>query len=152
MLDLADEHSVKLPADNLEGLKDFMSVGENLTNLEEYIARFDITLSVLQTPDALRRSAYELGLDCHVDGVRYLEVRYSPILHTLKGMTMAESVEAVKDGLEKAQEETGILWGIIICGIRHINPETSLKLADLTVQFIVVELCALNLHWHRFTV
>ncbi len=89
----------------------------------------------MQTPESLVRSAYELGLDCHTDGIRYIEARYSPILHTHQGMTMAESVESVKEGLERAEKETGILWGIIICGIRQISPEISLKLADLAVQF-----------------
>lgn len=135
MLELAAEQNVKLPANSLEGLNKFMSVGENLVSLEEYIRRFDITLSVMQTPQALIRTAYELGLDAHADGVKYFEVRYSPILHTKQGMTMAVSVEAVKTGLQQAESEVGIKWGIIICGIRHISPEVSLKLADLTVQF-----------------
>ncbi len=135
MLEIAAEQKIKLPSDTLEGLNKYMAVGENLVSLEEYIARFDITLSVMQTPAAVSRTAYELGLDAHADGVKYIEVRYSPILHTQQGMTMAESVESVKEGLEKAEVQVGIKWGIIICGIRHISPEVSLKLADLTVQF-----------------
>ena len=37
-----------------------LSVGQKRVTLEEYISRFDITLSVMQTPDSLSRIAYEL--------------------------------------------------------------------------------------------
>ena len=135
VLELASNQHVNLPSHNLDQLKKHLSIGKNKGTLEEYIARFDITLSVMQTPDSLERIAYELAVDCHSDGVRYLEVRYSPILHTEKGMTLAESVENVKSGLNRAMHDFGIQSGIIICGIRHISPEVSLKLADLAVQY-----------------
>jgi adenosine deaminase len=135
LIDLADKQKNKLPTMDPDELHKILSVGDNLGTLEDYIHRFDITLSVMQTPEALTRCAYELAEDCHNDGVRYLEVRYSPILHTNHGMTLPESVTAVRQGLENAQNDFGIKSGIIICGIRHIPPEISLKLADLTVQF-----------------
>ena len=135
VIDLAMKQKVDLPTFDKDLLKSKLSIGENIGTLEEYIARFDITLSVMQTPNSLERTSYELAEDCHKDGVRYLEVRYSPILHISKGMTMAESVENVKLGLKRAEKNFGIQCGIIICGIRHISPEVSLKLADLAVQF-----------------
>ena len=50
-------------------------------------------------------------------------------------MTLAESVDAVKQGLQNAEEDFGILTGIIICGIRNISPEISLALAKLAVEY-----------------
>ena len=50
-------------------------------------------------------------------------------------MTGAESIEAVKRGLGQAEDDFGIRTGIILCGIRNISPEVSLRLADLAVQF-----------------
>ena len=135
ILDLAEKQKVKLPANNQQNLAKILVVQGTVNNLEEYLERFDITLSVLQTPESLIRTAFELAEDCWNDGVRYLEVRYSPILHTQKGMTSSESVDAVKKGLEQAEKEFGIKTGIILCGIRNISPEVSLKLADLAVQY-----------------
>lgn len=135
ILELAENQKVPLPAGNEKDLSEILAVDGKVKNLEEYLERFDITLSVLQVPEALKRTAYELAEDCWNDGVRYLEVRYSPILHTQKGMTISESVDAVKKGLEEAEKDFGILTGIIICGIRNISPESSLKLADLAVQY-----------------
>jgi len=62
-------------------------------------------------------------------------VRYSPILHQQKGLPLHHIVQAVLEGLRDARKKYGIHTGVIICGMRHINPETSLKLADLTVAF-----------------
>ena len=89
----------------------------------------------MQTPQALSRTAYELIEDVSKENVRYIEIRYSPILHTEKGMTMGESVEAVRNGLKRGQKDFGVKSGIIVCGIRNISAAASLKLADLTVRY-----------------
>ncbi len=100
ILDLAKKQKVELPTKDPEQLRSMIAIGDRLGSLEDYIARFELTLNVLQTPEALERAAYELAEDSWNDGVRYMEVRYSPILHTREGMTGAESVEAVKRGLD----------------------------------------------------
>ena len=135
ILELATLQKVQLPADNQDDLNKFLAIKGKMKNLEEYLKIFDITLSVLQTPESLQRVSFELAEDCWNDSVRYVEVRYSPILHTQKGMTSSESVDAVKMGLDQAEAEFGIKTGIILCGIRNISPEVSLKLADLAVQY-----------------
>lgn len=135
ILDLAKQHGVTLPADTPEGIRAACHAGELCDSLEDYLKAFDLTLSVLQTPDALQRAAYELAEDCAKENVRYLEVRYSPILHTQKGMKLPNVVDSVLDGLAQAERDFGIQSGVIICGIRNINPETSMRLAELTVAY-----------------
>tara|TARA_Y100000590_G_scaffold118306_1_gene135358 strand:- start:15321 stop:16391 length:1071 start_codon:yes stop_codon:yes gene_type:complete len=135
ILDLGQRYNVSLPASNPEDLIKLLCIGKKRGTLEEYIARFDITLSVMQTPEALTRIAFELIEDVAAENVRYIEVRYAPILHTRMGMTLEEAVEAVQDGLIKGEKAFGVKSGIIICGIRHISPEASLKLADLCVRY-----------------
>ena len=135
ILDLAKKDKVTLPTSSSEKLSKLLVIGKTRGSLEEYIKRFDITLSVMQTPQALSRTAYELIEDVAKENVRYIEIRYSPILHTGKGMTMGESVEAVREGLKRGQKDYGVKSGIIVCGIRNISAEASLKLADLTVRY-----------------
>ncbi len=135
VLDLADQQKVSLPHHDLEGLRSSLVIGEKRGSLEDYIKRFDITLSVMQFPESLERCAFELIEDVSKENVRYIEIRYSPILHTQNGMTLGETVEAVQRGLTKGKKEFGVRSGIIICGIRHISPEASLKLADIAVRY-----------------
>jgi adenosine deaminase len=44
-------------------------------------------------------------------------------------------VQAVLEGLALAERRHDIKTGVILCGIRHISPEESNRLADLTVAF-----------------
>ena len=135
ILDIAQKNNIELPTSNKVKLNKLLSIGNKRVTLEEYIARFDITLSVMQTPSELSRISYELIEDVSKENVRYIEVRYSPILHTMKGMTLEDAIISVRSGLEKGYKDFGVKSGIIICGIRHISPEASLKLADLCVKF-----------------
>jgi adenosine deaminase len=135
ILDLAQRQNVSLPSYDASGLTKILTIGKKRGSLEDYIARFDITLSVMQTPDSLKRIAYELIEDVAAENIRYIEIRYSPILHTSNGMTLDEAIFSVRDGLKKGEKDFGVKSGIIVCGIRHISPEASLKLADLCVRF-----------------
>ncbi len=137
ILELAEQQGVKLPggAKTEKKLADAIHMGEICTDLNDYLKAFDVTLSVMQTEEALYRVAYELGEDMAKENVRYTEVRYSPLLHTEKGLSFPVIVEAVAEGLRDAKRKYGIMSGQIICGIRHITPETSLRMAELCVAF-----------------
>jgi adenosine deaminase len=135
ILELAREQGVKLPAETPEGLRKAIHAGQNCESLEDYLTAFDVTLAVLQTEDSLRRVAYELATDCANENVRYLEVRYSPVLHTRRGLKPTTIVDAVLEGLRAAKRETGIKSNVIICGIRHMDPTTSVRLAELAVAY-----------------
>ena len=135
MLELAEQQGVKLPSDTPEGLRRAMHCGENTGSLLEYLKAFDITLSVMQTEDALYRIAHELAEDAAAENVRYMEVRYSPMLHVRKGLRLVAVVEAVLAGLRQAYQDHGIESNVIICGIRNISPESSLEMARLAVAY-----------------
>jgi len=135
ILELAEQQKIRLPADDEEGLAKAIHQGEVCKSLEDYLVAFDITLSVLQTEEALYRVAYELALDAAEENVRYLEVRYSPALHQQKNLKMTTVIDAVLEGLRVAKRETGIKCGVIVCGIRHINPQMSIRLAELSVAY-----------------
>jgi adenosine deaminase len=135
ILDLAEKQRVALPADSPDALARALHMGRECASLEDYLTAFDVTLSVLQTEEALYRAAYELAVDCAAENVRYLEVRYAPVLHTRNGLKPTTIVDAVLEGLRAAKRETGVKSNVIICGIRHIDPRTSLRLAELAVAY-----------------
>src|SRR3989441_707854 len=97
-------------------------------SLEEYLTKYEITLSVMQTAPALERIAYEFVVDAAADGVRYVEVRYSPLLHR-PALTLTQAIEAPLAGIRRAEGETGTKVGLIVCGIRTRPPAESLELA-----------------------
>jgi adenosine deaminase len=132
MLELAREYGQTMPVDDPEALREHMVV-KDAHNLEEYLERFTITLSVMQRAEAIERIAYELATDASRDGVRYLEARYAPVLNIREGLSLDEAVEAAARGLARAEREHDIVARIIVCGLRHLEPAVSLRLAKLAV-------------------
>ena len=130
---MAREQGVRLSVGSLRDLRRFLSGLASGVSLPRYLKAFDLTLRVLQEREALERAAFELAEDAHEERVRYMEVRYCPALHTKRGLTMDETVEAVTAGLERARRRYGIWTGTIVCGIRHLSPRLSLRLAELAV-------------------
>lgn len=135
ILELAEQQKVRLPADDAESLRKLLVVGEDCRSLEDYLKAFELTLSVMQDAESIERIAYELVADAADENIRYLEVRYSPILHTRRGMRLTHIVDAVNDGLKRGEREFGVTTGVIICGMRNINPEISYQLAELAVAY-----------------
>jgi adenosine deaminase len=134
MLEMAEEQKVKLPADTAEGLAPLVMARDGGT-LVEYLRAFDITLSVLQTEESLYRAAFELAEDCAKENLRYIEVRYSPMLHMQRGLPLTTIVEAVLAGLRDGKQKFGVRYGLIISALRQIDPKWSLRLAELAVAY-----------------
>ena len=134
LLELGREHHVAMPVNDVDGLRDFMIV-RDARNLEDYLNRFDITLSVMQTADSLERVAYELAEDAAAEGVRYIEMRYSPVLNTRHDLSLGEAVEAPLKGLERARRDHGIIARLIICALRNLPPGISMELSALAVAY-----------------
>src|SRR3984893_15553720 len=130
ILYLAERQRVELPAKDEDGLRKAMNLGQNCGSLVEYLKAFDVTLRVMQTEDALTRIAYELAEDSARENVRYMEVRYAPMLHTRRNLQLTTVVESVLLGLRQAQEKLGIESNVIICGIRNVSPEHSREMAE----------------------
>ncbi|HZO15250.1 MAG TPA: adenosine deaminase, partial [Polyangiaceae bacterium] len=135
IIELGRENQVELPEYDPDELRKAMKLGQNCGSLVEYLKAFDVTLRVLQTEQALQRVAYELAEDAARENVRLLEVRYSPMLHTRRGLKLVSVVEAVLGGLRAARDAYGIEANVIVCGIRNISPEHSLEMAELAVAY-----------------
>jgi adenosine deaminase len=133
MLELARDAGVTLPAADPESLARFMLV-QDARHLEDYLARFDITVSLLQTEAAIERVAYEMVEDAAADNLRYMEVRYDPHLSTHGGLTMDQVVAAQRRGFDRGAGDFGIRTGIINCTLRHYDPARSVEIARHSVR------------------
>ena len=134
MLDLGRELDRPMPAPDADSLREYMIV-DDARNLEDYLERFAITLSVMQTEPALERIAYELAEDAARDGVRYIEVRYAPVLNVREGLSLEQAVEAPLRGLARAESEHGVKGRVIVTAIRNMAPSVSQELAELAVAY-----------------
>jgi adenosine deaminase len=137
MLSLAKAQGKRevLPADSVAGLRDELRAVEQSDSLEAYLAWFQYAIPLLQTEEALRRAAYELAEDNAEENVRYLEVRYSPILHVDDGLSLEAVNDAVLDGLAQAERDFDLTTSLIICGLRDKFESASMRLAEMAVEY-----------------
>jgi adenosine deaminase len=135
MLELAEEQGVRLPTRNLTRLTRMLHAGRRTRSLGDYLKIFDLTLSVLQRREALYRVAFELAEDAAAENIRHLEVRYSPVLHRKRRLGWEDIVDPVIAGLRDAGSRNNMTTGVIICGIRSMDPKVSMTLAELAVAY-----------------
>jgi len=134
LLELAKDRRIQMPRQTPEELADFMRV-DDAQSLEDYLRRFDVTISVMQSEEALERIAYELVEDAADDGVRYIEVRNAPLLNVVQGLTLVQALEAPLRGLRRAEKDFDITARFIVCALRQFPSESSLEMAKLAVEF-----------------
>ncbi|MFI1566768.1 adenosine deaminase [Streptomyces sp. NPDC020490] len=103
-------------------------------SLTRFLTYIDLPLQVLQTPDALTRTARELVEDWKADGVVHGEVRFAPQLHGRLGMSLDDAVGAVAEGLAQGRTATGVGTGLLLCCLRHQSPDDSLAVAETALR------------------
>jgi adenosine deaminase len=134
MLELAEAADVRLPVRDADELRAFMHVPVG-GDLVDYLARFDMTLALMQTEAAIDRIAYELAADAADENVRYMEVRFCPALNTRAGLDPRAVVDAALHGLRRAEADYDIRTNIIICGLRSLPIATSVAMAQLAIDY-----------------
>jgi adenosine deaminase len=137
MLDMAQEQGKtnRLPADDEDALRERLREVDTSETLEDYLTWFRYALPLLQSEDALRRAAYELAEDNARENVRYLEVRFAPILHTEEGLALERVVDVVLEALREAERNLDLETALIICGLRDRYESASLRQAELAAAY-----------------
>lgn len=141
MWELAEKEGISLPADNLEAFKTYLVTSANCQNVNEYLERFELPLQLLQEEKALTRVTRELILLLESQGVAYAEIRFAPQLHTRRGMSQKDAVEAVLTGVEEAQRDAGdISIGILLCamsfGDASKNKQENLETVKIAAEYL----------------
>jgi len=109
ILELADQHSLDLPACTVEGLAPYVHIDEHEPGLMAFFERFKYPVEVLVDADACQRVAYENVEDAKYEGIDYIELRFSPwFMAQRHGLHPQEVVEACLDGIRAAERDTGV--------------------------------------------
>jgi adenosine deaminase len=131
ILELAEEHGIALPANDVAGLAPYVHIDESAPGLMAFIDRFEHMTAVLVDADACRRVAYENVEDAQREGIDYIELRYSPwFMAETHGMHAAEVMEACADGIRAAERDTGVRANIIGILSRTYGVETCMQELD----------------------
>ena len=73
----------------------------------ELLEAFDLPIALMQDAEALERITAELVETKAADGVRYVEIRWGPLLHIAGGLSLVDGIGAVCAGAREAASRTG---------------------------------------------
>jgi adenosine deaminase len=107
-------------------------------NQAELLSYFDLPISLLQSGEALHRTASDLVMDMAADGVTYGEIRWAPRLHLRDGLGVTDVIEAVASGVGEAREALGAsapLIGLVVTAMRSHPPGANVELAQRAAAF-----------------
>ena len=140
--ELSKIEGVFLPSSD-EELEKLLSVGKNCRDLNEYLEKFTLPVSLLQSEKSLEKCAFNLCRELFEQGFIYAEIRFAPQLHLQKGLTQKQVVESVLKGVK----ESGFKANVILCAMRsgEDNSRENLETASLVKQFLNKGVCALDL-------
>lgn len=124
MLDLANQHGLHLPGTTVETLRPHVLIPGPQAGLVEFLNRLQWMIHVLADVAACRRIAYESVQDAAVEGLDYLELRFSPgFMARPHGLDPTAIVAAVIDGAKAGERDFGVMTRLIGIMSRTFGPE-----------------------------
>lgn len=106
ILEIGLQHNLGLPADSVEGLRQYVQVVEPKPSILDFFKKFEWLTKAMVDYDAIRRIAYENVEDAYNEGIDYIELRFSPLfMAQTHALNPAGVVEAVVNGVKAAQRD-----------------------------------------------
>jgi len=101
----------------------------------ELLRAFDLPIALMQDADALERITSDLVETKAAEGVRYVEIRWGPLLHVVGGLPLDEGIAAVSTGARDAAARTGTVVRLICTALRSHDPTANVGLAEAAARF-----------------
>lgn len=138
--ELASLQNIEIPEGD-ELLKQ-LRVNEDCHDLTEYLEKFAFPGMLLQTKEAIALSVCNLQEELKEQGLIYAEIRFAPQLHTHKGLTQREIVEAAIEGLNRSD----FCANLILCCMRgNDNHEENLETVRMAKEYLGKGVCCLDI-------
>jgi len=124
VLDIARQHGIRLPADDLESLRPYAQVQGPVADLMSFIAKFELLKEVFVDVEAIERIAYENLEDTVAEGIDYIELRFSPaFMGERHGISPHDVTGAICRALRAAGGRLPVQAKLIVIMSRHLGQE-----------------------------
>ena len=127
LVELAARHDVDLKTDDLDALLDY-------TGLPDFLDVFNAAHRALTTADEIARVAYEGVEDAvRAGNLRYREYFVNPDNFAPFGIDYPTLIDAMTDGLARAERDFGVGFRIVVAVNRALSPEQAVRLVETVV-------------------
>ena len=133
-LQLARSRGIDAPT-TWRGMFDALVAPMPCRDQAELLRAFDLPIALMQDIEALERITAELVESKAAEGVRYVEIRWGPLLHVARGMSLEDGIDAVVRGAAGAAARSGIVVRLIATALRSHDPADNLRLAETASRF-----------------
>ena len=130
--ELAALQNIEIP-ENEEELLKLLRINDDCKDLTEYLEKFAFPGMLLQTREAVALSVYNLQEELKEQGLIHAEIRFAPQLHTHKGLSQREVIEAAIEGLDRSDFSAGL---ILCCMRGNDNHEENLETVRLAKDYL----------------
>jgi adenosine deaminase len=120
-LDIARTRGLDAPR-TYEAMRRILVGPEQCEDHAQLLLAFDLPIELMQDSEAIERTAADLVEDKAFDHVRYVEIRWAPLLHTAQGMDGRQVVEAVARGARGVARRCGVEIRLIATLMRSHEP------------------------------
>lgn len=127
---------------SINKIKKNMIAGEKCLNLTEYLKKFDLPDSIMQTKDNLIQVSKDLVNYLENENVIYAEVRFAPMFHTKEGLSYEDVVDAVLEGFRSNDK---VKTNLILCMMRGMDKEDNMKTIEIAHKYLGRGVCAIDL-------
>lgn len=146
IIDIAKEENIEIPSYELSEIENMVKVPFNCDSLVEYLKRFNLPNRVMQSKESLKRITFELLEDASNENLKYMEIRFAPLLHTLNGLSVSEVIESIIDGIKEAEEKYPIKANLILGCMRTMTLDDAIYVVEEGKKFlnkgvVAVDLC-----------
>lgn len=145
MIDLAKKEGIKLDSYERCDVEKIVQVPNDCTSLNEYLKRFDLANKVMQSSENIKRITFELLEDAYNENVKYIELRFAPLLHLNGGLTVEEVIQSVIDGIEEAEKRYEIKGNVILSCMRTMSEEDAILVVEEGKKFLNKGVVAIDL-------
>lgn len=133
-LELARSRGIEAPT-TWRGMFDALVAPERCEDQAELLRAFDLPIALMQDAEALERITAELVESKAAESVRYVEIRWGPLLHVARGLSLEDGIDAVVRGAEGAAVRTGSVVRLIATALRSHDPADNVRLAEAASRF-----------------
>ena len=135
MREIATRHDLGLPAGTTGQLRPFVQMTNDGPDFRSFLDKFNYIRRFYQSPELIRRVAFEAVEDAALDNILYLELRFTPpALAKARGFSLAEVTDCVIEATEQACRRYPAMQVQLIANVNRHEP---VELAERVVQVAV---------------
>lgn len=133
---LAKRNGITLPAEFPQTVAELQAKYAKFRDLQDFLDYYYIGTNVLIEEQDFYDLAWAYFERVHQQGLVHAEVFYDPQSHTTRGIPLERVTRGFQRACQRAEEELGITSKLIMCLLRHMEPEHCAETIEQARPFI----------------